>query len=174
MRRASSANQRNWSQESVHSRPAWAIGLPVSSEIILAPSSARCNISSAARCSASARAKPHMARSFGRAAAAASIASRVSRAVASVTSPRTAPLTGETTSPVAAPASQRPFMKSPKFAYMAYPISLVLTVRPSAAERIAASARSNARRPSSKPTSGALSCSTASTKALISAAKASA
>lgn len=83
------------------------------------------------------------------------------------------PVTGEMTSAVALPLVQPPPMNSPKLAYMAYPTSLSLMVRPSLIERLAASASIRAWRPSSNPPSGSVPFSTASTKAVISAAKAS-
>ena len=80
MRRASSAYQRNWSQERPHSRSAWAIGLPVSVEIIRAASSLRRIISSAMACSASARSKAGFARQAASPRSAAAIAASVSAA----------------------------------------------------------------------------------------------
>jgi hypothetical protein len=150
------------------------MGLPVSVEITIAASSVRAIIASAARCSASARPKPPMVESCFSALAAASSASAVSSGVAEGASPIGFSVTGEITASVAAPRLQLPSMKRPNRSYMVHPISLVRTVRPWTADRIAASARRRARLPSSKPTSGVVPVSIASTKAEISAAKASA
>ena len=85
-----------------------------------------------------------MARSFGRALAAASSAAFVSAILAAGLSPRSLPVTGEITCMRASLRVQRPAMNNPKLSYMAYPISLVLTVRPSRSDRMAASARISA------------------------------
>ena len=115
MRRASSAYQRNWSHERPHSRSAWAIGLPVSVEIIRAASSLRRIISSAMACSASARSKavfdPHAAKPR----VAASMAASVSPLGATGASPSGSSVTGLKTGLAPPPDAprQRPSMKSP-------------------------------------------------------------
>ena len=120
MRRASSANQRNWSIDRPHSRPDWAIGLPVSSEIIAAASSVRRFISSAMACNASARSKADFAFHAANPAAAEAIAASVSATDATGTCPKGRSDTGLNTGAVrpSMAAVQRPSTKSPNLSYI--------------------------------------------------------
>ena len=120
MRRASSAYQRNWSTQRPHSRPDWAMGLPVSKEIIRAASSVRRSISSAIRCIGSARVKAGIADHAARPACAAAIAAAVSASVATGQFPSESSVTGLKTGAVAPLTLLRhsPAMKSPNGAYI--------------------------------------------------------